>query len=465
MSNARNLGNRATEIVSVRDFGAVGDGTTDDTAAIQAAIDATAAFSVLSFPSGTYVISSAITGKDNLTIDFGNAKLLAKASTNFEYMITATDKTNFILMNGTLDINKTNRSSGQNIRFMGAGFLTSSTGCTNCHFKNMTVTGALGYSSIPGVGLTISGGTRCTVSGCYIYDCGGTSGTDAADAVYTSGTQNTIANCTAYNCTDTGFVLENTDFGIITGCTSISCSCGAAITNATSTDKYGNVINGLTVKNWNASNTGGIQIGTPTATTGSLYDTVVSGVTMYADTSGSNGAGAAINIRKIGSGQTNRCTITGVRIDGTKNQGILVDGNAITIASTTVNGTVDGCIQFQSGSDHFVSGCFLNGGSFGVIATSSASVTVSGSVCKSNTTGIAALNTSTVDSIMTLIKSPASARYSKDAGATLNVLSTESNQLMINNASGSATSGSIVNKFVVVDRTGSPLGYVPVYNT
>ena len=32
MSNARNLANRATDFVSVKDFGAVGDGVTDDTA-------------------------------------------------------------------------------------------------------------------------------------------------------------------------------------------------------------------------------------------------------------------------------------------------------------------------------------------------------------------------------------------------------------------------------------------------
>jgi hypothetical protein len=49
--------------VSVRDFGATGDGTTNDTAAIQAAIDAIAAAGGgnLYFPSGTYLVSGSIT--------------------------------------------------------------------------------------------------------------------------------------------------------------------------------------------------------------------------------------------------------------------------------------------------------------------------------------------------------------------------------------------------------------------
>jgi hypothetical protein len=185
---------------------------------------------------------------------------------------------------------------------------------------------------------------------------------------------------------------------------------------------------------------------------------------MYADTSGSNGAGAAINIRKIGTGQTNRCTITGVRIDGTKNQGILIAGNAVTVANTTINGTVDGCIQINSGSDHFITGCFLSGGSFGVITTSSSTATVMNSVCKGNNNGLAALDTSIIDSMMVLVKSPSVSRFAKDAGATLNLIGAEGNQLMINNASGSATTGSIVNKFIVADPSGNPIGYVPIYN-
>jgi hypothetical protein len=52
MTHARNLSNRSTDFVSVKDYGAVGDGTTDDTAAIQAAI--TSGYSLV-FPAGNYL--------------------------------------------------------------------------------------------------------------------------------------------------------------------------------------------------------------------------------------------------------------------------------------------------------------------------------------------------------------------------------------------------------------------------
>jgi hypothetical protein len=48
------------ETVSVKDFGAVGDGVTDDTAAIQAAMDAASDGNALFFPKGRYVVSSTI---------------------------------------------------------------------------------------------------------------------------------------------------------------------------------------------------------------------------------------------------------------------------------------------------------------------------------------------------------------------------------------------------------------------
>jgi hypothetical protein len=51
----RNFRDKLSETVSVKDFGAVGDGVTDDTAEIQAAVDAMAGVGAVFFPAGTYL--------------------------------------------------------------------------------------------------------------------------------------------------------------------------------------------------------------------------------------------------------------------------------------------------------------------------------------------------------------------------------------------------------------------------
>jgi Pectate lyase superfamily protein len=88
----RTMPDRLAEIKSVKDFGAVGNGVTDDTAAIQAAVNqtntpySTANRGVISFPPGTYVLSSPITfaaesGIHNIAfVGTPGAKLLGKFS-------------------------------------------------------------------------------------------------------------------------------------------------------------------------------------------------------------------------------------------------------------------------------------------------------------------------------------------------------------------------------------------------
>lgn len=61
---ARTVQAKERDIVSVKDFGAVGDGTTDDTAAIQAAIDA---HTNVYLPAATYKIASTLTITTNYT--------------------------------------------------------------------------------------------------------------------------------------------------------------------------------------------------------------------------------------------------------------------------------------------------------------------------------------------------------------------------------------------------------------
>jgi hypothetical protein len=66
-ATTRTVQAKLRESVSVLDFGAVGDGTTDDTVAIQAAIDASR---VVHFPPGTYLVTS------TLVVSNGNQSLL-----------------------------------------------------------------------------------------------------------------------------------------------------------------------------------------------------------------------------------------------------------------------------------------------------------------------------------------------------------------------------------------------------
>lgn len=59
-SASRSLKDRFADTVNVKDFGAVGDGVTDDTAAIQAAINACGLFGFVNFPKAVYKISSSL---------------------------------------------------------------------------------------------------------------------------------------------------------------------------------------------------------------------------------------------------------------------------------------------------------------------------------------------------------------------------------------------------------------------
>jgi len=61
-TTARNLVTREADVVNVKDFGAVGDGVVDDTAAFQAAYNAVQSNGTIIVPSGTYNIPSPVIG-------------------------------------------------------------------------------------------------------------------------------------------------------------------------------------------------------------------------------------------------------------------------------------------------------------------------------------------------------------------------------------------------------------------
>ena len=85
---SRSLESKLLDVVSVKDFGAVGDGVTDDTSSIQAAIDSGS--NSIVFPSGTYKVSS-------LTISGSNYELVTCSSVTLSQINVASRQNTPIL--------------------------------------------------------------------------------------------------------------------------------------------------------------------------------------------------------------------------------------------------------------------------------------------------------------------------------------------------------------------------------
>ena len=115
-----NVENKLAQYVSVKDFGAVGDGVADDTAAIQAAISGVGAETIIYFPEGTYKVTGTLEMplkvSGNFTID-GNIKWSFKKEILQEGQVTAT---------GTIDIDSVWFSKFNHLESLGNVTLYSS---------------------------------------------------------------------------------------------------------------------------------------------------------------------------------------------------------------------------------------------------------------------------------------------------------------------------------------------------
>jgi len=162
------LQNKLRDVLSVKDFGALGDGSTDDTTAISNAITA-AMGKTLFFPAGTYVLSQTGTNQisktlsGNLTLKGDNAIIKAMPPTTVNQMLVFTQVNQYNVEASGL-IFDANQKAQSILRFDNntgtAGASTALMTIDNCEFKNcLGIVGGVGGQT-GAIGLLIAGGYK-----------------------------------------------------------------------------------------------------------------------------------------------------------------------------------------------------------------------------------------------------------------------------------------------------------------
>jgi parallel beta-helix repeat protein len=245
-------------VISVLSFGAKGDNKTDDTKAIQAAIDnGFQTGSVVLFPEGQYRVSQLVLRKgsvlqgvssgtypDNNTIS-GASVLVRIANTN-KHLLLAPDGSNYCSISDlAIDGNKNNNTAGYGLCVADAGGQESQTLVQRCYFHdnpesniylgkgrraNSVLTGVFNYSKVDGV--TVAGSDN-TVTGNI---CG--SNGRAGICLGTTATQNWPASSPA-NSAAICHINDNDIYGNLVGIAVANGSSGCMISgNGVDRHKY-----------------------------------------------------------------------------------------------------------------------------------------------------------------------------------------------------------------------------------
>jgi hypothetical protein len=312
-------------------YGAQGDGTTDDSTAIQAAITAAAGNEVY-FPPGTYVINAALTSCRKIRgAGAGTTILKTKASTAAT-ILTFSGVTDGYLRDVTLDGNRTNGATGAGV------FASSSTRflIQDCHIKSMSDKG-ISLTNVP---------VSCRIEGCRVTDCAG------------SPAINTLAGCVVERCTvDANTGADHISVGAdskVLGCT-VSVTSGASSIHGIAVSGSNVVVQGNSVDLGTSSGPGVVGIRSNFAA--NFVNVIGNRVNAF------KGTGIALGLEGTSSvvpTSAHGCVVSDNIIQAAAGDGIIVGWDGVAGGSTGYNTVIannavsnvaagDGISQFDTG--------------------------------------------------------------------------------------------------------------------
>lgn len=200
-------------VVTPQQFGAVADGTTDDTTAIQNALDSLTSGGKIYFPSGTYLISSALTfSVDGITLEGEDedSTIIYQTSTSDNHIdVTDVSYINISKLTFTgMGINSAgggglsfNRSNQSNVGYLHISDVTIKQIASNGIYVNTAILSnfeRINVRQVAGHGFyLVNGSTSCVFTACY-----------------------------AITCVKAGFNFSGLNYSVISGCAAEVCGIG-----------------------------------------------------------------------------------------------------------------------------------------------------------------------------------------------------------------------------------------------
>ena len=352
-TTARTLAARFADVINVKDFGAVGDGSTDDTAAIQAAMNAVPAVgAIVYFPAGTYLVTAQLTSTDKPIYILGQGMFITRihwksTAISDGFLITQTDD-DYVVFVEDIALLTEKAAVGTALKIDMSGQISGGSvqdrGQPRAAIQNVAVEGATNVTTDGwSVGLHLVDVMHFTVDGFHFQgkrDSVTVTTIDSAEAIKAETTGNAVEaflrNIWAFHASHgvsingyEGFVLENFNFVRVTN--------GVLFTSSTVEPQI-NIFNGHVnaylrcIKLTNASQSN------------------ISGNTLYMQTDSiTNGSG--INLENC-----QYCNVFG---------NVLVNNSAVNFDAIVLSGTTQGCFVGPNTIQKATAGVWLQGSSQG----------------------------------------------------------------------------------------------------